>query len=270
MAMLKFDPKADVTSRNPIKADPAVNNNVLLTLVSVNVEAKMQELDTNKAPEMQSEYSGHIVPRIYFQFKQTYMPNSDLAREGKERFYTFTESPIVSFKNATNPGYEREKIDDDTIANLYGEQFKHLMHIYKAFEGTPNYRPMDKEINLDPTLPVAERCKMFAAYFQHIANGINGAEGELASFVDADGKPIMLIAKTIVNKNGKRLEFPTFTGTGFIERAKISGGKVINTFEFKPNETIVVSKTERNPIPGGLPPTITGAQGGLEDLMNMV
>lgn len=269
--MLNFNPQMDITTRTPLKADPSINNNVLLELVSVNVETKEQKLDEVKAVELQSEYSGKQVPRIYFEFKQVFMPNSELAREGKDRFYVYIDSPIVSFKNAINAGEAREAMADDVLTNLYTEQFKHLMHIYRVFEGTPNYKPITEEIKLNYKLDVDARLAMFKTYFDIVANGLNGVDGKSA-FLDKDGKNILLIAKVIVNKGGRRLDFPSFTGSGFIEKAKISGGKVVNTFDLKANETVVVSATERGgnttgmPI-GGMPPPMA-TKGGLDDLIN--
>lgn len=269
--MLNLNPNMDITNRNPLKADPSVNNNVLLELVSVNVETKEQKLDENKSPDVQSEYAGKQVPRIYFEFKQRFLPNSDLDREGKDRFYVYIDSPIVSFKNANNPGEERMPISEDVLTNLYTEQFKHLMSIYRAFEGSPNYKALTEDIQLDFKLGIEERLAMFNKYFNTISKGMNGVDGK-ASFVDEHGKSILLVAKVIVNKGGRRLEFPTFTGTGFIEKAKISGGKVINTFDIKPNESIVVPSTDKTSgmsgvgTIGGMPPPIA-TKGGLDDLL---
>jgi hypothetical protein len=265
--MITFNPNDDIRNRNPLKADESINHNVLLQLVSVNVESKEQSLDSVKATEMQSEYSGHNVPRIYFEFKQMFLPGSLLHKEGKDRFYVYTESPIVSFMNAKNPGEERNPMEKDVLKNLYTEQFKHLMEIYNAFKLSPNFRPIKSEFNLNPDTTIEARLNLFTDYFNTFAIGINGKEGEKPAFVDGNNQPIPLIAKVIVNKGGKRLEFPTYTGSGFIEGAKIINNIVVNTFDIKPNETTNISEVKKdiNSITGGMPP---GMQAGLKDLID--
>jgi hypothetical protein len=258
---MKFDVKQDVTQRLSAKPDPSINNLVLLKLNKVTIDKKVQEVDPDKAVEMQSEYAGMEVPRIFFEFQQVFMPNTPLAKEGVDRFYVYNEGPIVTFKNAENPGDERKKIDAKALENIYLELWKHLKHIHDAFIGTPNYIPIESVPEIKEDAKPETRIKQFEAFFEMFANAFNNGKGDKPIYEDGNGKPITLVSKLVVNRKEKRRNFPFFTGKGFIERAKIQDGKVITSLEIYNNETtdIPSGSNEGNAnstaTSGDLPPT---------------
>lgn len=235
--MPKFDVNEQVTQRKSVKPDPALNDLVLLKLNHVNVESKEQELDPSKAPEMQSEYAGMKVPRIFYEFEQMYLPNSQLQKEGAQRFYVFMQSPIVSLKNTENPGEERQKQEGEVLNSLYSEMFKHQKHIHDAFIGTPNYKPIKSLPAIDENATAEERLKQTEKFFNAFADAFNKGLNDKPVFVNSDGNPIPLVAKLIVNKGQRRLEFPKFTNKGFIEKAKYNEGKVVTSLEIYGVET---------------------------------
>jgi len=231
MANIQFDTNKKVTTDLPIIPIKEYNNFVVGEIISVEVTEKVSEAKTNY------QYKGMNIPNIVIKFKQKID-----AYNKDDRFAYQVFKPVTTVRN------DGQKVADDTFTSIVMGQFDHLKHILDSFEGMANYEGLKDISGIDSEAAPEELLKQFKAFYQVFVKAFAGKDGKGVY------NGIELVAKFIINKGEKRLNFPNFVNKGYIQIAKFDkAGKLITNLAFY-GETIVAPKVEiNNAMPGGMP-----------------
>lgn len=230
---VKFDGKKKVTQNLKFKPQPDLNNLCLGYLEKVSVEFTDIAVVDDKGNPSNWEYAGEKVPRLLFEFKNVKRKKSDA-----DRFYFHVESVITQTKKDGTP------VDAKKVESMYSAMFDRIIHIHSAFEGTPNYKELDLEVEIDINADKSERVTQMGKFFKSIAAAFNKGKNDSPIYKSGEA-PVQLYMKLLPDyQRGTRLEFPTFVGEGFIERY-IEG--VTPTIEIKPNETVELTGKKVSP-----------------------
>jgi len=234
MGKIKIDVNQSVTSVLPFKPFAGFNNLCLGYLTKV-------EVTESEAKDSNWEYANETVPRLTFIFEQ-YKENADK----KDRMFFHSELPIASIK------VSGEEVTDENLQIMYQEMWKRIKHIHDQYIGTPNYKEIKTVPEFDPDATTEEKLAIFKKFYEAMAKSFNEGKDKTASIFEPYGGKDRknLLAMKLIASTGKnrRLVFPTFVRTGFVEQAKIKNGKLDTILAFSPNETVDLGSTA---VPAG-------------------
>jgi len=224
MAKIKVDKNVDVTARLPFKPFPQFNNMCPAYLTSV--EVTTSEIDANS----KWEYAGLVVPRISFHFTEYKAKATD-----PDRYFTHSELPISHVK------VNGENVTEKNLEIMYLELWKRLKHIHDQFEGNANYKKISFDLEVDTDMSIDDRVKWFTKFFNDFAKAFNVGKDKTNPIYSP--KDLLLLKLIASGKKLTYLGFPTFVGTGFIQKVNIVNGKIETTLAFRPNEAVELGAT---------------------------
>ena len=238
MAKIKIDKSVDVTSRLPFKPFPQFHNMCPGYLTSVEVTTSEVDADSKW------EYAGMVVPRISFHFTEHKDKTSD-----PDRYFTHSELPISHVK------VNGEDVTEKNLALMYTESWKRMKHIHDQFEGTANFKKINFDVDIDTNMSIEDRVKWFTKFYNDFAKAFNiGKDKENPIYSPKD---LLLLKLVATGKKLSYLGFPTFVGTGFIQKVNIVNGKIETTLSFRANEGVELGATasiaDAAPAGGGAP-----------------
>lgn len=229
---IKFSKTEDTTSRLPFKPKDKYKNFVIGFIKEVTKSV------SEKNDNAEWEFRGLETPRLALTFSQLVESTTD-----KPRFYVYGEFPQTVVKK------NGERMADSTILLRYRRVWDKIKHIYDAFSDCPNWKPFPFDPEFDVTLDMEERLKEWDAFFDKIVKAFNkGKDGKTPIFPTTESESALRTMKVV--SNGKRLTFPEFTGTGFIEKSIFVDGEFKTNLEFKSDETVIMADPSAPPASG--------------------
>lgn len=272
--MAKFDVNKTVESLKPFAPEEKYGHMSIAKINSVKVVMTEAKTEDDKGIASTYEYAGCKVPNLVFEFQQVFTE-----ADAPERFHFHYEKPVVTLKN------DGTLVTDENINILLTQMFDRILHIYKTFSKSPNYKPfVEKEIpEILETAAIDVRLESYTKFFEYIAKcfnegkAIEGKDGKveyLPVYKDDKKKSVLVWLKLIANyPDNKRLVLPNFIGKGFIEVFKASYPKPSIMFEGKETyilKTINDSASKGSSAKGGATAATSDDEDISDDLKSII
>lgn len=244
---------------------PALHNLVIGGIEKVSLKEVDIPLTDEAGNVNTNEYAGKKVTSIEILFVTTPNPKTN---ERRKVMKVIESMPYTLKKDGS------EILAEQVSKNVLN-MFQRLKHIHDAYTGLPDFSPITKINDIDPFASVDKRIDSFKTFFTTFATSFNEGKNKKPFYLNPAGTPIAMWCKVVPDFYSKAwFGFPSFVGTGFIERVivdKVSGKAFAPNIRVNANESLVLAPAKKGkkeaPVDNGDNPELEGGMASvLSDL----